>query len=366
MRRRSIRKLEGMYLTSADYLNSTKWDEKNQIIEPHLECGFIHTQPKSIYNQDPWPFQIRSTRYFPPASLTTLEHGRVIGSHGSVVTEDGYLIFDLSNEYVDHRDHSLFHNTWKSNPRWQNGTMAVLTCSVADCYYHWLFDVIVRLHLLEKAGISYKNIVLNTTSNAGFQQEYLNLLGINRNTVINCQNFMHLQADRLIVPSLVGYKGDVPKWASDYLRCRLLGYANRLYGFERIYVSRRNARHRKLVNEDQVVNILQQYGFKTVFPEDMSVVDQISLFSSAEVIITPHGSALANLAFATPSAKVIELFAPNYINEIYWVLSNHVGLDYYYLIGEGETVHYGNLYEDIIVDIGKLERTLELAGISRG
>jgi capsular polysaccharide biosynthesis protein len=53
------------------------------------------------------------------------------------------------------------------------------------------------------------------------------------------------------------------------------------------------------------------------------------------VVVGAHGAGLANLLFCTPGTKVLELFAPRCVNLCYWVISNHAGLNYHYLLGEG-------------------------------
>jgi capsular polysaccharide biosynthesis protein len=95
-----------------------------------------------------------------------------------------------------------------------------------------------------------------------------------------------------------------------------------------------------LVNEDEIINVLDEFGFKWVTLESMSVIQQVALFTQAEVVIAPHGSGLTNILFCQPGTKVIELFAPNYVYPCYWYLSNLVGLDYYYVLGEAPEGFY--------------------------
>jgi capsular polysaccharide biosynthesis protein len=50
---------------------------------------------------------------------------------------------------------------------------------------------------------------------------------------------------------------------------------------ELIYISRANAKHRRVLNEDQVIKYLAKFGFNTVFLEDMSFREQVELFIRA-------------------------------------------------------------------------------------
>jgi capsular polysaccharide biosynthesis protein len=104
----------------------------------------------------------------------------------------------------------------------------------------------------------------------------------------------------------------------------------------------------------------------------MSVAEQISLFAAAEVVIGAHGAALTNTVFCSPGTKVIEIFAPDYVNPCYRKLSSQVGLEYWEFIGErvlvdsdsqqqrGEKIHY--VFEDILVNIAGLLNMMKLAG----
>ena len=53
--------------------------------------------------------------------------------------------------------------------------------------------------------------------------------------------------------------------------------------------------------------VLAPLGFRPIVPGEMSVKEQIAVFSRAKVIVAPHGAALANLAFAPPGAALVEI-----------------------------------------------------------
>jgi capsular polysaccharide biosynthesis protein len=89
-------------------------------------------------------------------------------------------------------------------------------------------------------------------------------------------------------------------------------------------------------NEDELVAALDREGFETIDPGAMSVAEQVRAFADAECIVSAHGAGLTNLAFCTPGAAVIELFAVDYVNPCFWRLATTVeGLRYRYLVGDG-------------------------------
>ena len=51
------------------------------------------------------------------------------------------------------------------------------------------------------------------------------------------------------------------------------------------------------------------------------------MFGSAQCIVAPHGAGLANLIFANPGTKVIEMFS-GHISFDYWIISSQLQLQY--------------------------------------
>jgi len=78
----------------------------------------------------------------------------------------------------------------------------------------------------------------------------------------------------------------------------------------RIFISRggRDRPNRVTASDEKIFDeVLVDYNLKKVTLEDLSFQAQIDLFSDASLIVAPHGSGLANLVFAPPGAKVVEL-----------------------------------------------------------
>ena len=74
-------------------------------------------------------------------------------------------------------------------------------------------------------------------------------------------------------------------------------------------------------------------GFTVLDPGSLSVQEQIDHFAAARVVVAPHGAALTNLSFCRPGVRVLELFAPGYLNPGYWsIVSNVEGARYRYLV----------------------------------
>jgi len=356
----------GYYNSIQDWVNRSGF-KNNQIHRNYPTNKTIFTvTPKTIEDNLHWKFVQEYLKTPPPVSVTVIPNGNVVGSNGAVISPNHKLIWSVSYEFGNNPDtHSIFqyHRLPPVSPL--NENVAVLTFSASPYYYHWMYDVLARIYLLRRSKLPYQKLIISPNGSFPFQKETLSMLKIPESRVLTTHNNFHIKAKRLIVPSLVGFTPHMPKWSTDFLRRELLDKRRVpvIKGYERIYISREKANVRKIRNEEQVINTLNKYGFRKVYLEELSVAKQINLFFNAQVIISPHGGGLTNLTFAKPHTKVLELFSPNYIPPLYWVLANHVGLDYYYLIGEGDRppdyVDPSLLNDDITVNIEQLNQILK-------
>lgn len=82
----------------------------------------------------------------------------------------------------------------------------------------------------------------------------------------------------------------------------------------RLYVARRLATKRRILNEDDLVAGLRSRGFEPIVLETLSLADQYRCFATAEAVVAPHGAGLTNLLHAPSGCRVVELFpaAPSF------------------------------------------------------
>ncbi len=81
---------------------------------------------------------------------------------------------------------------------------------------------------------------------------------------------------------------------------------------ENLYVSRalstsRRPLYRTMLNEAGVEDVVRGRGFRIVYPETLTLRDQIRCFSPAGRIIGPSGSGMLNAMFARPRARVADI-----------------------------------------------------------
>ena len=56
-------------------------------------------------------------------------------------------------------------------------------------------------------------------------------------------------------------------------------------GKRRLYVSRSDAKARRILNEEEVIKFVKSYNFEVINPGDFTFIEQISIFSNARLLI---------------------------------------------------------------------------------
>lgn len=345
---------------------------ERRIIPFHFGGPSVYRAPNSIESKihpHLTPYTIQPKGGF----VAVIPYGRLWGPTGSVLSSEGKLIPDLSPEYdkklnrmVTPEEHPALGRSSNQDLQHVPGTVASLTFCGSHNYFHWLYDVLPRFYMLQCVGSSYHSLVMNPNPYRSFVQETLSMLGISESRVIRTYDHFNIQADQLIVPSFM-MNSHYPAWTTSVLRRMLLPKRDlSVITPERIYISRKKASVRKIINENEVIRCLEARGFVSLCLEDWTVAQQIQMFASAKAIVGQHGAGMSNLAFCTPGARVIEIFHVHHIVPTYWMISNHNDLHYYLLYGqtpESTTVNFPGI-EDYIVDTDRLEQTLILAGLS--
>jgi capsular polysaccharide biosynthesis protein len=94
------------------------------------------------------------------------------------------------------------------------------------------------------------------------------------------------------------------------MRSRLFSVVAAQAGDERIYLARRDYRHRKLINHDAIEAMALAHGFRVVYPEDRDFAAQIALVREARLILAANGSAVMLAMFARPGTRLCVLTHP--------------------------------------------------------
>jgi capsular polysaccharide biosynthesis protein len=293
----------------------------------------------------------------------------MVVNEGGIVTSDGKILKTTQTSKGDqHRLLTKNRDISTENPLYFKGRLAVISSPGSENWYHWLLQVLPRIKILKESGIYFDKIYINNLQYR-WQKEslfkVLKFLGIAEDKLLLINGDGVVQAELLIVPSVpfIPAKGTpLPHWQKDFLSQVFLPQSVKNSVIEKkeekFYISRSKAKIRRIINENEITNYLENKGFKTIFLEDLSPEDQALLFNNAKIIIGPHGSGFANLIFAKPKTKIIEIdHGTKEIRSFYKKFSQMLGCYYYPFYADFVTEEH--LEDDIIVNIDLFKKFLD-------
>ena len=287
---------------------------------------------------------------FAETFILNIPHGKIMSCMGwGFIFVGNNLIRELLvQNFTEQYNIKFFSQNLKTipaKPQKISGKVVVLTRVNYDVYGHWLVDILGRLAMLEMYNYQYDWLYVPYKQK--YIKETLELLGIDKNKIINSVEPLHIEADELIVPSYITRRIPqrnisnfspahpavmyCPEWCIQWLREKFIPLAQKYLKNQfpkRIFISRKDASSRVINNEDEVFALFKKHGFERYNLGKLSFLEQVLLFHNAETIVSTHGSGLTNLIFCNPRTQVIEIFQ-NQFDSTFWNISHTMGLQHH-------------------------------------
>jgi len=212
------------------------------------------------------------------------------------------------------------------------GLYSSIANPIANNTFHWLIESLPRLYSLGRAAEPVTLLMPDTLPDDRLKQLRACLpLGVTLRLVSKQNRY---RVERFVLPSYLTTRWDfayMPPEHLTYTRDCLyqLADVSPSSSGERLYISRAQARVRRVLNEAAVMEVLGAVGFRLCRLEDMSFVEQVRLFAAAEIVVAPHGAGLANLLFAG-RIPVLELHC-RAVSPVYFFLALALDQSYNYL-----------------------------------
>lgn len=292
----------------------------------------IHSLPEAAETAARVSVAQVTTQRYPEASVSFLKDAHLFSNEGLVFTRDNRVLAQYFHFFGVRRLSTAILSRPFSHVRLRvqrvSGAVGLLAAPQGRNYYHWIFDVLPRIHLLSRWAEIIESYAVPGDLSA-VQLESLGYLGVKESQLLFLREGSRLRCHHLYVPSLPGSEGSTPPWALEFLRSSLLPASENVAGRGRlIYLVRGSLASRPILNEAELIARLEGLGFQAVTPESLSFAEQVALFRDARVVVAAHGAALANLAFAT-KARVLELFSADYARaDCYFTLACQLGHTY--------------------------------------
>jgi hypothetical protein len=328
--------------------------------------------PNEFYQHCTYYFNTVQSSQNPGDYLAIIKSGRIImdtGSNMAVISSDGTLIRELSFQWnrglVDVDQNAFLRQKGFTKPRKINGTVFSMLAGggAITYYYHWMVDSLPKLFLLKESGLFNKvDYFLVPNYSMDYHKETLNYFGIRSDQVISILSDRHIQADSLILTSYTRVDGHHPQWACDGLYDTFVGSSTPKDSNRLLYISRADAKQRRVLNETELIERLKPYGFEVYTMSSLSMREKAELLSSARLIVGPHGSGSVNFAFCKPGTKILDLFPDNCVAPFICDIADKRGLNYHYLLCESDG-NATNAVEgqklNLTVDVNRVEEKVK-------
>ena len=187
-------------------------------------------------------------------------------------------------------------------------------------YFHWLFDVLPRIAILEKSiDINEPDFYLLPSLKHPYQKQTLEKLNIPFSKLLNGEKSKHFSCDKLITTDHpYVFNNDpsqsilsIPHWIVEWLKKKFESNNLKSINFsDKIYIDRNdsiNKEKRFIINNSELREHLKKLGFQILVLSDLSFANQVEIFRNSKIVIGLHGAGFANVIFSKPGTKVIEL-----------------------------------------------------------
>jgi capsular polysaccharide biosynthesis protein len=181
-------------------------------------------------------------------------------------------------------------------------------------YCHWIWEALSKLVEMKKNFSDTILLLPKSYLKIDFMMKSLEAFGFNDKNIKIIPKKSRIKIRNLAFISCINIS--TPNYY-DFLKFREISQKLISYYKEklktnfgtRIYISRSNPKKdtiRRIKNEKELREMLAKYGFKTVYMENFSFIEQISISYFAEFIISPHGAGITNIIFSE-KCHLIEL-----------------------------------------------------------
>ncbi len=237
---------------------------------------------------------------------------------------------DCAAAFIDRRGPRLFTSTIEPEciflgGMWTEPSIHGLShLSYPPNFGHFIFEYLNRLAIFELYGLTSKLPVVVYETVPERWIEFLELLGIGKERLIRVPLVEAPAYRKVWVSSACHYRDTAGKfrfWAGGlhWLRFKLFAAIGgpRIRDRRRLYLGREDARWRKIVNEDEVKQLLAKYGFESLPMSRLSARAQLEAISGADVVVSATGAGAILTHFA-PEHCINIVLAPRHVGTGYW------------------------------------------------
>ena len=322
------------------------------------ENNRAHYNPVSSLGKIPVSFGRMVVNKFPELGVLQLNEGRVLCPQGWIFSKEDYLLPEHS-WFGRHVSEMKVPSRLPEETYIKGNVLSLLSDWAETNYGHFLLESLTRYHLFQKAGFSINDVdyILCAGTDDCRRRIFIERLGIPLDKCMWVCKDKLVTAKNLFVTSYPGIRRNYQPWVPRYLRKAFR--VNSESSNRKLYVTRHNCT-RKVANEEEIVPLLQSYGYEIYNPAEQR--DSVFDFGNAGAVIGPHGAALADIVFCPSGARILELVPSDHIYPYYYTLAESAELKYACIVGRSltnrRTIRGPSQY-DFTINIDELKRAMD-------
>lgn len=199
-------------------------------------------------------------------------------------------------------------------------------------YAHWMLDVLPRILAATSEPALAGAPILVTKALRAWQKEALTLCGVDLTRVVHGDAYPLTLSD-VTLPVMTQDLYPAPQ-SIRMLRTKLetRNCLSSCKPWRKLYVAR-HANFRRVLNAVEISDFLRRRGFEEISPGDLTVADQMKMFSEAKTVVAAGGAAVTNLLYMSPGTNAV-VFGPatNY-GTYFAYLASVLGIGYAGVVG---------------------------------
>ena len=291
---------------------------QSRLIEPELVTAWTASR---VIGQVPNPELIGSAGIFETSTtISETKNVTYMPAFGAVLNEQGLVYAEtIAEAKFAYPDLSFLDHLQPPALEYEEACIFLPWGGLTN-FGHFLIDGLCGIEALRHAG---HNAPLLSPPLKPWQRELLAL--INETAIETDASVVKLNS--VVWTSCMDHFLQSPNSGLARLREKLVANIAVQERIKGIYVSRSRNVHekRRMLNEIALERALQKQGYLIVYPEDLSIVEQASLFARADCIISATGAQITNAIFCRPNTKIVELCPIQYTGV--WIRNLCYGLN---------------------------------------
>lgn len=243
-------------------------------------------------------------------------------------------------------------------------TFLLITDEWTSNYYHWHVFALTKLLAMKEQNLLSDSLIFLPKKYKKYQfvLPSLEAFGVKKNQLV----FLRRKSNIKVSEVCIAKGSQQNPRAFSVIRASITSHVKTTSDFgEKVYISRNLQQLRFIENEEEVMVILEKYGFKKIYAETLSYQEQVAIFNKAKYVVAPHGAGLTNIFFMNSGTSVLEMATkadPTKPVTDYFKLANLLDLKYFYQeCGVSERSRKKDFHHAaLVVDLVQLENNLKL------